>query len=147
MAKHPQAPGYKAGWCIHYRSPMHGETCSVGVRYDSLRDGDAPPKMDRSPCFIKPGQTSADRSPCDKLRAPTEREIAEYEDWKDGRVGHLLAALASVSDWVGENKGRQASAIVPCPACGSDLHVAKTAGNDHTRGQCAGSKLCIGWIQ
>lgn len=147
MAKHRDAPGQRPGWCIHYRSPQHGETCGAGVRYDDLRDGDATPKMDRSPCFIKPGQTAADRSPCAMLRPPTEREIAEYTDWKDGRVGHLMAALVSVSDWVQENKGKQARTVVPCPACGSDLHVIKAANNDHTRGQCSRDAACICWIQ
>jgi hypothetical protein len=103
--------------------------------------------MDRSPCFIKPGQTAADRSPCEKLRAPTAREIAEYEDWKDGRVGHLYAALLSIEDWITQNKGKNARTVIPCPSCGSDLHVVKVASNDHTRGQCSGSKTCIGWIQ
>lgn len=147
MSKHPEAPGYRGGWCIHYRSPVHGDTCSAGVRYNDLRDGDAAPKMDRSPCFIKPGETAADRSPCEKLRPPTDEEISAYKGWQDTRVAHLMAALRSISDWVTENKGRRAHIIIKCPACGGNLKVAKAACNDHTQGQCMRSATCIGWIQ
>jgi hypothetical protein len=147
LAKHPQAPGYKAGWCIHYRAPSYGDACAAGVKYADLRDGDKRPTIDRSPCFIEPGQTAADRSPCPKLRPPTPREIDQYNAWLEVRTNHLFTALVSLENWVEKNKGRHASTTIPCPACGSALYVSKTASNNHTRGQCSRSKYCIGWIQ
>ena len=146
MGKHPDAPGYKAGWCIHYRSPSYGETCAAGVRYDSLRDGDKPPLMARSPCFIKPGETPADRSPCAKLRPPTLREIEEYNAWLKVRTDHLFTAIVSLDDWLVENEGRNAYKVIECPACGSNLHVSKVGSNNHTRGKCV-TKGCLEWIQ
>lgn len=71
LSKIPNDPGYRAGWCIHYRynrgeKTPEENTCEAGVRYDTIDR-----IMAKSPCFIKPGETAADRSPCAKLRPPT----------------------------------------------------------------------------
>lgn len=149
MSKRPGDLGYAPGWCIHYRynrTPKRPEddTCEAGIRFDSFT-GDAR-TMARQPCFIQPGQTAADRAPCEKLRPPTPEEIELHEQWANGRMDLMRTVMTGISPWRKSHKGKSAQEIVECPACKGKLHLSISSYNGHVHGKCETAD-CASWME
>lgn len=102
--------------------------------------------MDRQPCFIKPGETAADRAPCPKLRPPTSEEIAAHKAWLAGRFDMLGVAFAWIADWRKAHRGKSAVDVVECPVCGGRLHVSISGRNGHVHGRCE-TAGCVQWME
>ena len=150
MSKIPNDPGYRAGWCIHYRynrgaKTPEENTCEAGVRYDTIDR-----IMAKSPCFIKPGETAADRSPCAKLRPPTTEEIAAHEEWSAKRRADLTTVMVAIAPWRMEQKKKRvgASQVIDCPACHGkhSLSLSISGYNGHVHGRCS-TEGCVSWME
>lgn len=91
MSKLVGDPGYRPGWCIHYRAINNADTCEAGVVYNTLRPG-------HWPCFLDnaTGRPKPDSDSCEKLRPPTPEEIAAHEVWAKGRMDTLIKVVAVV---------------------------------------------------
>lgn len=120
------------------------DTCEAGIRYDSFTGEDR--KMDRQPCFIKPGESAEDRAPCAQLRPPTPEEIALHEKWAEERMGVLGKVMQGIAPWRKANKGRSASEVVACPACAGRLHLSISSYNGHVHGKCE-TAGCVSWME
>lgn len=151
MSKLKGDPGYRGGWCIHYRSIRgesgeHVATCEVGVRYDSFRREDGK-MMGFQPCFLtKDGQSKEGACHCDHLRRPTPEEISAHEEWSASRMRRLFKVLEAIAPWRKENKGRSASTIMTCPICEGRLHLSIAAYNGHVHGKCE-TEDCVAWME
>lgn len=150
MSKRPGDPGYAPGWCIHYRynrgaKTPEENTCEAGVRYDTIER-----TMAKSPCFIKPGETAADRSPCAKLRPPTPEEIAAHEKWSEDRMGDMMKVMKVISPWRIEHKKKRigGAQTIDCPACGGikTLSMTIAAYNGHVHAKCK-TEGCVSWME
>lgn len=148
MSKRTGDHGYRAGWCIHYRSPSQGigkpflTTCEAGVDYQF--EG---VKFDQRPCFLtKKGESKPGAVPCPKLRRPTPEEIALAEEFSERRMKMMVTAMQGISDWRKRNKGRSNSEIVECPVCRGKLHLSISAYNGHVHGHCE-TPECVSWME
>lgn len=144
MSKLEGDPGYRDGWCIHYRASGPGgrpmpATCEAGVEYAPLRGP-------HQPCFLDKGESRAGALECPKLRRPTPEEIATHEAWSDGRTKMFMSVLAGIGPWRAKNKGKSASEIIECPACKGRLHLSISSYNGHVHGHCA-TKGCVSWME
>lgn len=141
-------PGYRGGWCIHYRpSSDTVTTCEAGVEFSTLHGT----KFETRPCFLTKTEDSKPlAAPCDKLRRPTPEEIAAHDAWSKVRQEGLFKAFAAIAEWRDDHRKRKAagSTVVDCPACGAakSLHVVIAARNGHTSGKCK-TDGCVGWIE
>ena len=151
MSKLKGDPGYRDGWCIHYRSPFQGpgkaevETCEAGIRYDAFkspRDGG----YENRPCFLNHGKSRANSAPCDHLRVPTPEEIAAHEAWSKTRMDRLMTVMTGISGWRVANKGRSHYEVVECPACKGRLHLSIASRNGHVHGHCK-TEGCVSWME
>lgn len=147
MSKLSGDPGYRAGWCVHYRynrSPKTAEddTCEAGVRYDSL-----PVAHATRPCFLdERGQSKSGAVHCDKLRRPTKEEIAAHEAWSKNRMDRLTKVMVGISDWRTAHRGKSAVEVVECPACRGRLHLSISSYNGHVHGRCE-TEGCVEWME
>lgn len=149
MSKIPGDPGYKAGWCIHYRynrgpKTPENDTCEAGVRFDTFNGDDR--SFERRPCFIKPDEQPSDRAHCPKLRPPTPEEISAHEAWLESRLNTLTTVMEGISGWRAKHKGRSAQEVVECPACKGRLHLSISAYNGHVHGNCE-TEGCAQWME
>lgn len=146
MSKIEGSPGYRGGWCIHYRAPRIGnwgnghDTCEAGVRFDSLAKGP------NQPCFLDNGQSKPGADHCDYLRRPTAEEIAAHEAWQKDRFGLFAKVMIGIKPWRVAHKGKNAAEVVECPACGGRLHLSIAAYNGHVHGSCE-TKGCVRWME
>jgi hypothetical protein len=141
MSKRAGDPGYAPGWCIHFRSMGHHDTCEKGVRYDSFKGADA--MFDRRPCFTA---GTHQRAHCEHRRLPTEEEIEAHEKWAKGRTSVLGTVLAGIMPWREKWAGKSQTEVVKCPACAGRLHLAISARNGHVHGQCETAN-CVAWME
>jgi hypothetical protein len=145
-------PGYRAGWCIHYRPPTGfgpggkgHDDCEAGVRYDTF----AQPRIRTQPCFLTDkGESKPDALPCEKLRRPTPEEIAAHEKWSEDRMGAFGKVMTTILPWRKANKGKNARTTMDCPACGAaqSLHLSISAFNGHVHGRCD-TAGCVTWME
>lgn len=146
MSKRPGDPGYAAGWCIHFRSMGHHETCEQGVNYDALAGG-RQGSFSRLPCFIQtPDPHAETRVACEHFRAPTPDEIDAHETWVETRMDVLRAVMVGIKPWRDAHKGQSASEIVECPACKGRLHLSISRYNGHVHGACE-TQGCASWME
>jgi hypothetical protein len=142
------APGYRDGWCIHYRSPSQGLgradllTCEAGVEYAKFRGE----KFDHRPCFLDKGKSRPGAAHCDQLRLPTAEEIATREIWHKERMAKLTTVMVGIMPWREKNKGRSATEIIACPACKGALHLSISSYNGHVHGRCE-TPDCVSWME
>lgn len=88
-------PGYRDGWCIHFRDITRHKTCEAGVSYDKF-DG---AKFDQRPCFLDKGKPKPNALACDCLRIPTPEEIAAHEQWLKEHWAKQTTVMAGIADW------------------------------------------------
>jgi hypothetical protein len=141
MSKRPGDPGYAAGWCIHYRSPSHGDTCEAGVRYDSFDAKDR--TMLRSPCFT---HGTHERAACPHRRVPTKEEIAAHETWVKEQQSVLFKVLTGIMPWRAKWSGKSHAETIECPACKGRLHLRISGYNGHVHGRCE-TAGCVAWME
>lgn len=140
------APGYRDGWCIHYRSPSQGigkadlTTCSAGVAYAKF------PQFDRKPCFLDKGKSRSGADHCDHLRLPTVEEISDREAWRKSQWAKTVTVMQGIMPWRKANKGKSKSEIVECPACKGRLHLSISSYNGHVHGHCS-TPDCVSWME
>jgi len=149
MSKRKGDPGYRAGWCIHYRSPSGGwgkppcETCEADVRYDSF----AAQTIQKMPCYLDDcGQSKPGALPCEKLRRPTPDEIAASDKWEEDHMNTMWAVMTGIRPWRDAHKGRSAQEVVECPACKGRLHLRISSYNGHVHGHCE-TEGCARWME
>lgn len=141
MSKRPGDPGYAGGWCIHYRTPSHHDTCEVGVPY-SKWDGT---KFGVRPCFLdsKTGESKPDAIPCEHLRRPTPEEIAAHEQWCVERWNKTALALEDVAPY----RKQGGAHIIDCPVCKTGkLHFTIARSNGHCHARCS-TGGCVSWME
>lgn len=140
------APGYRDGWCIHYRSPHQGlgkeplSTCEAGVEYAKFG------KFYERPCFLDKGKSRPGAAHCDRLRLPTPDEIATRECWSKEHMAKLTLVMHAIVPWRKANKGRSATEIIACPACKGALHLSISSYNGHVHGRCETTD-CVSWME
>ncbi len=135
-------PGYRDGWCIHYRmrpGPKGDTTCEAGVEYAPLRGP-------HQPCFLTKGESRPGALDCPNLRRPTAEEITAHEEWSERRMKKFFAVLADIAPWRAKHKGRSHSEVVECPACKGRLHLSIAAYNGHVHGRCE-TEGCVSWME
>lgn len=150
MSKLKGDPGYRAGWCIHYRAPsgfgpgMKGhDDCEAGVRFERWRGVG----HDKQPCFLdKKGQSKPDALPCEHLRRPTPEEIEEHEKWSKARMETMAAVMTAIQPWRKKHKGRSFGEVIECPACNGRLHLSIAAVNGHVHAHCE-TEGCVSWME
>ena len=145
MSKRKGDPGYKSGWCIHYRAPSESNngTCAAGISYNSFSKEDR--IMTRCPCFIKPGQKLTDRAYCQKVRPPTEEEIRLHNELVTQRTGRLVRVLEHIADLRAKHQKQNFADRVQCPICKGRLHLSITR-NGHVHGRCE-TPDCVAWLE
>jgi hypothetical protein len=156
MSKRPGDPGYAAGWCVHYGfdRKQSKSICEAGLDPERFRTSGqwvrqegGPSLMDVQPCFLTDaGESKPGALPCECLRRPTPREIAEHNDWQNGRVERLGKVMEFIAPWRKRHKGKSAAEVVGCPICHGRLHIQIAAYNGHVRGKCA-TPGCVEWVE
>ena len=142
MSDTEEIPGYRGGWCIHYRMKpglKSDTTCKAGVEYASVRGPG-------QPCFLTKGESRPGATECPNLRRPTADEMAVREEWQTKRTEQLFAALAAVGPWRSKHKGRSHSEAIECPVCKGRLHPSISSYNSHVHGHCE-TKGCVSWME
>lgn len=148
MSKLEGDPGYRGGWCIHYRGISDGKggtvtTCEKGVEYSTFRPGG----FHRQPCFLtKTGESKPDVQPCEHLRRPTPDEIAAHEQWSEQRMQKMFSVLKAIKPWRDKHKGRSHAETIECPACKGNLHLSISSYNGHVHGRCK-TEGCVSWME
>lgn len=151
MSKIKSDPGYRDGWCIHYRSPSHGlgkpdlETCEAGVRFDKFKNFRDEGFSER-PCFLDKGKSRPNSAPCECLQLPTPEEIALHEEWHKTRMDIFRTVMTGIADWRKANKGKSHREVIECPACKWKLHLSIAAYNSHVHGHCE-TEGCVSWME
>lgn len=145
MAERATPPGYRDGWCIHYRrpAPWGGEdSCGAGVSYATFNGV----PFEKRPCFLEKGQSKADATACEHLRLPTAEEIAIREEWSKQHWAKMVTVMQGIKPWREANKGRGATEIIACPACKGALHLSIARSNGHVHGHCE-TPDCVSWME
>lgn len=144
MSKLKDDPGYRDGWCIHYRSQSQGlgksdlETCEAGVRFADLGRP--------WPCFLDKGKSRPDAAPCEKLRLPTAEEIEAHGLWSKERMAKMVTVMTGIMPWRKANKGKSKQEVIECPSCKGRLHLSIAAYNGHVHGHCE-TEGCASWME
>jgi hypothetical protein len=154
VSKRPGDPGYAAGWCVHYRSPVGGagrpdhDTCEAGVAYDTFKTGDFKTRFAQQPCFLtEKGKSRPGALPCPNLRRPTPEEIAAHEAWVNQRLNMMRIVMPAILPWRKQHKGRNHAETIDCPACKTGkLALSIAASNGHVHGQCS-TPGCVSWME
>lgn len=147
MSKLKGDPGYRDGWCIHYRSPSgpggrkNTTCCEAGVEYSNFAGG-----FHRQPCFLDKGKSKPDALPCERLRLPTSEEIAAHEQWLNARMDNMRTVMLGIRPWREKHKGRSHGEVIECPACTGRLHLSIAAYNGHVHGRCE-TDGCVSWME
>ena len=142
MSKLKGDPGYRDGWCIHYRSPGPHGACEAGVpdeRWHGTLFGS-------KPCFLDKGQSKPDALPCEHLRRPTPEEIQAHEEWSRARTKTMILVMTAIQPWREKHKGMSISEVIECPACKGRLHLSIAARNGHVHGHCE-TEGCVSWME
>lgn len=149
MSKIKNSPGYRDGWCIHYRAPKGWgpgskghDTCEAGVPFERWKGA----TMKTQPCFLDHGESHPEALPCEHLRRPTSEEIAAHEAWMDAHFEKMRTVMTAVVPWRKKHKGRSHSETVECPACKGRLHLSISAYNGHVHGHCQ-TEGCVSWME
>jgi hypothetical protein len=148
MSKLTGDPGYRAGWCIHYRAPggylgKGHDTCEAGVRFEIWRGIG----HDKQPCFLdKAGKSKPDALVCEHLRRPTPQEIEEHEKWADARMNTMIVVMTAIQPWRAKHKDKSASEVIECPACKGRLRLSIAACNGHVHAHCE-TEGCVSWME
>lgn len=147
MSKRPGDHGYAANWCIHYRGiSSDGKgglvtSCHAGIDYASF------PDRSKQPCFLdNSGQSKPGAVHCPQLRQPTPDEIAAHKTWLCERIVLMGVVMNGIGPWRRAHKGKSASEVVDCPACGGRLHLSISAYNGHVHGYCE-TEGCVSWME
>lgn len=151
MSKRKGDPGYRGGWCIHYRYNRDAKTpeqntCEAGVRYDSFAPKEGGPRYTVQPCFLDKGQSKPDALPCEHLRRPTPEEMAASDKWSADRMSVLGTVMTGIKPWRDKWKGKSHGEVVECPACKGRLSLSIAAYNGHVHGACA-TEGCASWME
>lgn len=143
MSRVGDSPGYRSGWCVHYRSPSDGDTCDAGVNYERFRKSAPLPW----PCFMdKNGKPKPDTAICWDQRPPTPEEIEAHRVWAHDRAQVWMKVMASVAPWRKRHKGEAFGEVVVCAACGGRLHLSIARSNGHVHGHCE-TAGCVSWME
>lgn len=150
MSKLSGDPGYRDGWCIHYRynrdlKPGEADTCEAGVDYATFRIGVPDGVFVQKPCFLDEGHSKPGALPCPNLRIPTPEEIAAHREWMTARMNRLAKVLMGIADWRKAHQKMNFAEVVTCPACNGQLHLS-IARNGHIHGMC-NTAGCVQWIE
>lgn len=149
MSKRKGDPGYRAGWCIHYRGITGPDlkrvtTCEKGVEYSSFLK---PGERRVLPCFLDDkGQSKPNSQPCEHLRRPTPEEIAASKKWSDDRFALLVKVMKGIKPWREKHLGKSHSEVVECPGCKGRLHLSISSYNGHVHGRCE-TDGCVAWME
>jgi hypothetical protein len=126
-----------AGSCRHFNG-VQNKTCSAGVAYESIRDGDGQrASFATRPCFAGEG-----RIPCNlrsfKTGEEVEAEIAETD--------HLLAKVSGARAAIVASG--QPHGAIACPVCGTPdaLRFSVSPYNGHVHAACA-TAGCVSWME
>lgn len=146
MSKIAGDPGYRAGWCIHYRGISDGNggtvtSCEAGVEYSTFAGA-----FHRQPCFLINGQSKPDALPCEHLRRPTTKEINLHEIWAKARLEKLIEVIEGIKPWREKHKGRSHAEVIECPACKGRLRLSIAAYNGHVHARCE-TQDCVSWME
>lgn len=109
MSKLKGDPGYRGGWCVHYRATSEGNTCEADVAYVSLGRP--------WPCFLERGESKRGAAPCDKLRRPTAEEMAAHDVWSKSRMETFATVMVGIAPWRQKHKDQSHTEVIECPAC------------------------------
>lgn len=128
----------RKGYCKHYTNEKLFTHCRAGVRY---RD------VSRRDFSLPAGEMSCcdEKSTCEKLELPTDKELAENrakrrEDVKEVlKLFPFLARIKAVRD--GNWRGTE-----PCPICGNALEIEYFSTTGRTWGRCE-TRDCISWVE
>lgn len=139
-------PGYRGGWCIHYKAPPllferdQRHVCEAGVDIETFQ------KFDVRPCFLDNGKSKPGALKCAHLRRPTQEEIAAHEQWHARRMNTLGAVMKAIEPWRKAHKGKSHAETIECPACKGRLHLSIAACNGHVHAQCE-TEGCVSWME
>lgn len=125
------------GRCVHFNGVQNTE-CRAGVVYGSFRG-------DRLPCL----RSSVTSATCEKLRFPTEEDVAaRVAAFESGhsRFGRALQVVQADMVARGLRKGRGGQGQVVCPICSGALAYSVASCNGHVHGRCA-TDGCVWWMQ
>ena len=154
MSRRGDSPGYRAGWCIHYRAPRGlgpggkgSDTCEAGVPFEKWRVGDFKTNFANQPCFLDDkGQSKPGAAHCEHLRRPTPEEIAADKAWLDARFEKMRVVFAAVAPWRKKHAGKSFGEVIECPACKGRLHLSISSYNGHVHGRCE-TEHCVSWME
>lgn len=151
MSKLPGDPGYRAGWCIHYRAPPSPfgpnankpHVCDAGVDMKNWRGIG----HDKQPCFLdEAAKSKPEALPCERLRRPTSEEIARHKKWSNARMDTMIVVMTAIQPWRAKHKGKSVGEIIECPACKGRLHLSIAACNGHVHAHCE-TEGCVSWME
>lgn len=145
MSKLKNDPGYRGGWCIHYRynRDLKGaaDTCEAGVPYEQFAAA-----MQHKPCFLDAGKSKPGALHCEHLRLPTPEEIVAHDAWLAVRLDRMGVVMTGILPWRKAHKGQNAAEVVECPACKGRLRLSIAAYNSHIHGRCE-TPDCVSWVE
>lgn len=144
MSKLHGDPGYRDGWCIHYRgiTGSRGEevtSCEAGIEYSSFRANVPEGQYITQPCFLDKGVSRPGALPCPHLRIPTADEIVAHEQWAVGRREHFIACIQAIPK---TGDGGQ----VKCPKCEGQISWSRARSNKHVHARCS-TPYCFSMMQ
>lgn len=154
MSKRGNSPGYRAGWCIHYRAPTglglggkRHDTCEAGVPFSRWAGPKFQTRFAQQPCFLdENGQSKPDALPCEYLRRPTPEEIAADKAWMDAYWEKMRVVFAAIMPWRKRHKGKSFGEVIECPVCKGRLHLSISSYNNHVHGRCE-TEGCVSWME
>jgi hypothetical protein len=128
------------GRCVHFNGCQH-DKCKVGVEYKTFHEN----RGMAMPC-LKHFWDGKEHYPCDKMRFPTEEEVAKELAVHEAAAARYMKAGPVIRKVKTEHKGQDWRGVEPCPVCGVKLHLRHAAYNGHVHG-CCETPNCIAWME
>lgn len=150
-----------AGWCKHYRPPVHSDTCEAGVSYEAVADVEARGRfgyLRRLPCLASNHQAAAGRGEtlcaCPHMVFPTEEEAAAEATETRALVDRMVRQVSKVRPSIMRDvKSRgllkqTTKGEIPCPICdGGTVHYTYAGSvNGHVWARCT-TEDCVNWTE
>lgn len=115
--------------CRHYSSPIHNNTCSVGVNYRQLGDDSKPGYLVRLPCVVGSPLTKEPVA-CEKISVYNEEELKQIENEITKRSEMTIKAVVEI------RKTKLQSGEIKCPICECKLSFSIAKSNCHIWAKC-----------
>lgn len=119
--------------CVHFTGIQH-KVCKAGISYDRFSKG--------LPCISELNAVET----CEKFLQPTPEQIAADEAVFKQHMERMEKVFAALGPIRKEQKGKNWSGTITCPACGGKLHLSHAAYNGHMHGRCE-TPDCVSWME